>query len=112
MTKVDPGILEEIMLSIVRPFRVNYKLRDLGDKLIRLPTSTVSRNDFRIDNGKGLSLCSSHFHPNDYQNGRIVIYLHGNSGCRADTRPLVVPILNQNFDLLSFDFSGSGISDG
>jgi hypothetical protein len=99
------------MLSVVRPFRVSYKPRDLGDRLIPCDPP-IERHDFTLPNPKNQLLQASHFHPSSCFSPRLIIYLHGNSGCRADIRPLVVPFLKQKFDLLCFDFAGSGVSEG
>ncbi|XRB00416.1 AB hydrolase-1 domain-containing protein [Pycnococcus provasolii] len=42
----------------------------------------------------------------------VVIYAHGNSGCRADATEAVAALLPMDVDVLCFDFSGSGQSGG
>jgi alpha/beta superfamily hydrolase len=41
-----------------------------------------------------------------------VIGLHCNGGCRLEQIPKINPLLNLGFNFVSFDFSGSGLSDG
>lgn len=41
-----------------------------------------------------------------------VVYLHGNSSSRLESLDLIAPLLMSKIMLFSFDFSGSGLSDG
>ena len=41
-----------------------------------------------------------------------VVYLHGNSSSRLESLDLIAPLLLSGIMLASFDFSGSGMSDG
>jgi len=46
----------------------------------------------------------------DYSN--CVIYLHGNSGNKISGKTLIQYLLPEGIPLLTFDFAGSGCSDG
>jgi hypothetical protein len=41
-----------------------------------------------------------------------VIYLHGNCGSRLDALDIIRYVLPHNLTVVSFDFSGSGLSEG
>jgi len=41
-----------------------------------------------------------------------VVYCHSNNGNRLETRNLVNQLLSKNIELICFDFSGSGQSQG
>ena len=42
----------------------------------------------------------------------VVIYCHGNSGCRLDGLDAVRLLLPMGISVVTFDFSGSGNSEG
>jgi alpha/beta superfamily hydrolase len=42
----------------------------------------------------------------------VIIYCHGNCGNKFDVVPILVNVLSQNFIVVSFDFSGTGNSEG
>lgn len=42
----------------------------------------------------------------------VVIYMHGNAGCRLEAEPYAQMLLPQGINLLAFDFSGCGKSEG
>lgn len=46
------------------------------------------------------------------QRAPCVVYLHGNSGCRIDADDMVDLYLERGIAVFSFDFIGSGLSDG
>ncbi len=54
----------------------------------------------------------SHYDVEEHPAEGAVIYLHGNSGCRADFRHHVREVVDNCLALLTFDFSGSGLSQG
>ena len=42
----------------------------------------------------------------------VIIYLHGNSGCRCDADDALHTMLPYGVSVFTFDFSGSGQSEG
>lgn len=42
----------------------------------------------------------------------VIIYMHGNAGCKLESEEYVVAALEAGMDLFSFDFSGCGASEG
>eukprot|EP01133_Synstelium_polycarpum_P010917 gene10917-12722_t len=79
---------------VIRPPRCQYILDDMGPKSFALGGLSFIRNDFELINSRGLAIQCSHFKPVEYySSGKqqpCVIYCH----------------------VLSFDFSGSGLSGG
>ena len=42
----------------------------------------------------------------------VVIYMHGNAGCKLEAEEYAPILLNYGINLFSFDFSGCGLSEG
>ena len=42
----------------------------------------------------------------------VVIYMHGNAGCRLEAESYVPLLLSQGINVFAFDFSGCGHSEG
>jgi pimeloyl-ACP methyl ester carboxylesterase len=72
----------------------------------------VKRTDFEVQNDRSHQIrCSRYF----YDDGRTrptVIFLHGNAGSRLAALRYLHDLLSVEADLVCFDFSGSGLSDG
>lgn len=63
---------------------------------------------------RGLNLQCSHWEPVERTSDRIpvVIYMHGNSSARIEVLPQLSYLLSLGLAVFSFDFAGSGKSDG
>lgn len=63
---------------------------------------------------RGLNLQCSHWEPVERASDRIpvVIYMHGNSSARVEVLPQLSYLLSLGIAVFSFDFAGSGKSDG
>jgi pimeloyl-ACP methyl ester carboxylesterase len=63
---------------------------------------------------RGLNLQCSHWEPVERTSDRIpvVIYMHGNSSARVEVLPQLSYLLSLGLAVFSFDFAGSGKSDG
>jgi len=89
---------------------------DLGPNDFTIKGRRYIRKDISLTNTRGDSIWWSHFQPPKTE--RInkvlpcVVYCHGNCGSRIDSLPLLVALLPHNITIFSFDFTGSGRSDG
>ncbi|KAL4429960.1 hypothetical protein ABPG74_000326 [Tetrahymena malaccensis] len=71
------------------------------------------RKDFQVINSRQEKLQCSLFTPkNEQQSNLLVIYLHGNSGCRLEANPIVANIAPLGYHVCSYDSSGCGLSEG
>ncbi|CAD8049687.1 unnamed protein product [Paramecium primaurelia] len=99
--------INQICAQIIRPLRAEYQQYDLGP----IQDLTYTRNDFDLINHCQQRIKVSLFQGN-VQSDICIIYLHSANGCRLEALRYVNDILNQNYMFLTFDFTGSGISDG
>lgn len=73
-----------------------------------------TRTDFTLRTKRGYNLECSHWEPVERATDRIpvVIYMHGNSSARVEVIPQLSYLLSLGVAVFSFDFAGSGKSDG
>jgi len=107
---------DELCGLIIRPQRCRYELAHLGPPRFTIDGKIYERVDSEVTNPRGLVLRCSHFQPtaNERPAERMpcVVYLHGNCGSRVDALESVTWLLPAGITVFSFDFSGSGASDG
>ena len=105
---------QQLVNAIIRPPRCNYMKDHLGPSSFRLGGKTFERSDFELRNPRGLKLVCSRWAPSERSNDVLpcVIYMHGNSSARLEGIPQLTTVLSLGATLLSFDFSGSGQSEG
>eukprot|EP01012_Entosiphon_sulcatum_P015701 TRINITY_DN2066_c0_g1_i1.p1 TRINITY_DN2066_c0_g1~~TRINITY_DN2066_c0_g1_i1.p1 ORF type:complete len:403 (-),score=41.10 TRINITY_DN2066_c0_g1_i1:135-1343(-) len=101
---------------IIRPQRALYAEEHLGPRVFRLGDRVFHRTDLTLENPRGMTLHCSHFEPVPSQRPAVrlpvVIYLHGNCGCRLDGIDAVPLLLPLNITVFTVDFTGSGWSEG
>ena len=102
--------------AVIRPPRASYSVdRELPPEDFVIAGVHWVREDFEVKNRLGQPLVCSHYLPAQ-QDGLhqlpCCLYLHGNSGCRADANELVPLLLPLGITVCAFDFSGSGLSGG
>lgn len=105
----------ELVNAIIRPPRADYTDEMLGPKKFLLQGRPCRRFDFDMANFRNQILKCSFFYQEDLHVSAprpCVVYLHGNSSCRLEALDIVPTVLSQGMTLFSFDFSGSGRSDG
>jgi len=111
-----PDAYEELVNSIIRPPRAEYERHELGARRFRIGRKIYVRKDFTLLNSRNLNLHCSHWEPVPEQRAEkkipMLIYLHGNCGCRVDAIECLEGALGGGMSLLGVDLSGSGHSEG
>lgn len=105
---------QELVNAIIRPPRADYKEEALGPPAFTFCGRRFTRTDFTLQTKRGLNLQCSHWEPVERTSDRIpvVIYMHGNSSARVEVLPQLSYLLSLGLAVFSFDFAGSGKSDG
>lgn len=111
----------ELWKMFIRPYRQVYSSYDLGPQTRVISNKIVMRHDFELKNSRNLILKCSFFQITQSQliNEKIipdskvcVIYLHCNAASRIEAIPLLPYLIEKELNLLCFDFSGCGQSEG
>mmetsp|Transcript_31506 Transcript_31506/g.30070 ORF Transcript_31506/g.30070 Transcript_31506/m.30070 type:complete len:505 (+) Transcript_31506:100-1614(+) len=106
----------ELVHAIIRPPRCNYEMSQLGPNRFDFGGKSFVRNDFEVSNVRGMKVVCSMWEPTKLtrQNNVLpcVIYMHGNSSARVEALGQLSLVLSLGATLVSFDFCGSGKSDG
>mmetsp|Transcript_29946 Transcript_29946/g.64752 ORF Transcript_29946/g.64752 Transcript_29946/m.64752 type:complete len:452 (-) Transcript_29946:20-1375(-) len=107
---------EDLVNAIIRPPRMEYTARDLGPATFSVYGRHFARQDFEVENSRGLKVACSwwKFKPEDAPAAQLpcVIYLHGNASCRIAAFELLRHLLPLSISVLAIDFAGSGLSGG
>ena len=107
---------ETIWKAIIRPPRDIYIPNNLGPLKFKFQNRIYQRKDFTLLNNRGYLLHCSIIEPiksnRPSQIMPIVIYLHANSSSRLEGNLMKNYLLSNNINLLIFDFSGCGLSEG
>eukprot|EP00980_Cylindrotheca_fusiformis_P009139 scaffold1992_cov113-Cylindrotheca_fusiformis.AAC.4 len=105
---------QELVNAIIRPPRAEYKMEALGPPAFTFCGKRFTRTDFTLRTKRGYNLECSHWEPVERVVDRIpvVIYMHGNSSARVEVLPQLSYLLSLGVAVFSFDFAGSGKSDG
>ena len=92
----------------------NLQQEALGPPAFSFCGRRFTRTDFALQTKRGHSLQCSHWEPVERTSDRIpcVIYMHGNSSARVEVIPQLSYLLCLGLAVFSFDFAGSGKSDG
>lgn len=87
----------------------NNKVKEIGGK-------KFVKKIFQIQNEKGNKLSCMLYEPvldeRPSEKMPVVIYMHGNAGCRLEAEAYVPLLLTQGINVCAFDFSGCGHSEG
>jgi len=105
---------QELVNAIIRPPRAEYKMEALGPPAFNFCGRRFTRTDFALKTKRGMNLQCSHWEPVQRESNRIpcLIYMHGNSSARVEVIPQLSYLLSLGLAVFSFDFAGSGKSDG
>ena len=118
-----PGIYEQavegydqLVKAIIRPPRAEYEEAHLGPREFSFGRRRFRRRDFNLRNDRGMNIVCSMWEPFDSERPSAelpcVIYMHGNSSARVEGLPELALCLSIGATMLSFDFTGSGQSEG
>lgn len=116
---------DELVHAFIRPGRAEYSLSDLGPSTFRVGGTWFARRDISLINPRKLKLECSFWEPQiprpaagdgaDSPKPKprpCVIYLHGNSSCRAGALEMLPSLLMAGFCVFAMDFAGCGLSEG
>ena len=107
---------ESLWKAIIRPPRDYYKEEELGPLVFDFNGKTYLRKDFEIVDFHGKLLKVSFIEPDikDRPNDIMpcVIYVHANSSSRVEGINNKKWLLKNDINLCTFDFEGSGYSEG
>ena len=107
---------QELVNAIIRPPRCNYELSQLGPKSFEYCGKFFQRTDFDVINERGMKVVCSIWEPSPSSRNNVVlpcvIYMHGNSSARPEALGQLSLVLSLGATLVTFDFCGSGQSDG
>ncbi len=108
---------DQLVHAFIRPPRAVYQLSDLGPASFRVGGRWFRRTDLTLKNPQGLSLACSFWEPGSPAGGTMfarpcVVYLHGNSSCRAGVLEMLPSLLVAGFSVFALDFAGCGHSGG
>lgn len=107
---------QELVNAIIRPPRCQYEISQLGPKYFDFCGKSFQRTDFDVTNERGLKVICSMWEPTPASRDNIVlpcvIYMHGNSSARPEALGQLSLVLSLGATLVTFDFCGSGMSDG
>ena len=86
----------------------------LGPPAFTFCGKRFTRTDFVLRTKRGMNLECSHWEPVERTVDKlpVVIYMHGNSSARVEVLPQLSYLLSLGVAVFSFDFAGSGKSDG
>ena len=107
---------QSLVNAIIRPPRSQYDVAQLGPIQFPFCDKMFHRRDFELVNDRNLRICCSQWSPVDQDRPSnilpCVVYMHGNSSSRLEALGSLSLVLSIGATLLSFDFSGSGMSEG
>ena len=107
---------QELVNAIIRPPRCNYDIAQLGPKSFDFCGKIFERKDFDLLNQRGMKVVCSMWEPSIQCRQcsvlPCVIYMHGNSSARVEALTQLSLVLSLGATLVTFDFCGSGKSDG
>ncbi len=115
-----PGIIdqakaayEQVVCAIIRPPRTTYDERHLGPRRFEFLGRTFVREDFEVHNVKDERLVCSRWAAEERPPMvPTLIFMHGNASARLEAIPQLGTLLSLGVAVVSFDFAGSGLSDG
>jgi len=107
---------QQLVNAIIRPPRCAYDISKLGPPTFVFCGRTIIRRDFNLVNPREQRICCSMWEPSDSDRPNpslpCIVYMHGNSSSRLEALSVLSLALTLGATLFSFDFAGSGQSDG
>lgn len=107
------GAYEQVICAIIRPPRTTYDERHLGPSRFEFLGRTFGREDFEVHNVKNQRIVCSRWAAEERPPMvPTLIFMHGNASARLEAIPQLGTLLSLGVAVVSFDFAGSGLSDG
>eukprot|EP00629_Pelagomonadales_sp_RCC1024_P012087 CAMPEP_0119277992 /NCGR_PEP_ID=MMETSP1329-20130426/18266_1 /TAXON_ID=114041 /ORGANISM="Genus nov. species nov., Strain RCC1024" /LENGTH=388 /DNA_ID=CAMNT_0007278489 /DNA_START=203 /DNA_END=1366 /DNA_ORIENTATION=- len=105
---------DQVVCAIIRPPRTVYEVRHLGPTRFSFLGRPHCREDFVVHNARGQALECSRWRAEEPRAPMLptLIFMHGNASARLEAIPQLSVCLALGVAVVSFDFSGSGLSDG
>eukprot|EP00287_Rhodomonas_sp_CCMP768_P032631 CAMPEP_0202853766 /NCGR_PEP_ID=MMETSP1389-20130828/90650_1 /ASSEMBLY_ACC=CAM_ASM_000865 /TAXON_ID=302021 /ORGANISM="Rhodomonas sp., Strain CCMP768" /LENGTH=405 /DNA_ID=CAMNT_0049532325 /DNA_START=75 /DNA_END=1292 /DNA_ORIENTATION=+ len=109
-----------IAALLTRPPKHEYDEKDLGPDRFCMDGKLYRRDNIALENDRGHKIQCSHYYE-EVQNEEegfvrvaspCVVYLHSLCGSRLEADEVVEGLLERGLSLFSFDFAGSGKSEG
>lgn len=114
-TRLGRDAYHTLVYTIIRPPRMLYSGTMLGPQQHRVGGRDVTRRDFELHNGRGMTLPASEWTPSGGDDGGpLVVFLHGNAASRCDAMGfgIVACAAALGVSVLAFDFAGCGRAGG
>jgi len=111
------GAYDQLVHAFIRPPRATYTVNMLGPTTFRVAGMSFKRRDISLSNPRKQKLECSFWEPQPPEGQKAVprpcvVYLHGNSSCRAGALEMLPNLLMAGFSVFALDFSGCGHSEG
>mmetsp|Transcript_13013 Transcript_13013/g.40106 ORF Transcript_13013/g.40106 Transcript_13013/m.40106 type:complete len:391 (-) Transcript_13013:22-1194(-) len=104
---------DQVVNAIIRPPRTTYEMRHLGPPRFEFLGRAFVREDFVVQNVSGQTLHVSRWGAEERAPMvPTMIFMHGNASARLEAIPQLGVCLSLGVAVVSFDFAGSGMSDG
>lgn len=104
---------EQLVNAIVRPPRASYTDSHLGPAHFTFLGKRFQREDVTLMTERGYTLQCSHWKQEEPKShDSVLVYMHGNASARVEVFQQLSYLLSLGTSVFSFDFAGSGLSDG
>lgn len=103
-------LYEKAWKTIISPYHVRHKLTSLGPSEQMSEGKRVIRVDIDFLGVNGQRLSGFLSYCPDIAEHDLVVYLHGNGGCKTDAIDLLKTVGKYELAIASFDFAGCGNS--
>ena len=103
-------LYEKAWKTIICPFRARHKLTPLGPSEQKLEGRMVIRVDIEFLSISGKQLAGFLSYSPELAEHDLIVYLHGNGGCKTDAVDLIRTVGKYEVAVAAFDFAGCGNS--
>jgi len=104
-------LYEKAWKTIICPYRVRHKLASLGPSEQKLEGRLVVRVDIEFLSVSGKKLSGFLSYSPELAEHDLIVYLHGNGGCKTDAVDLIHTVGRYEVAVAAFDFGGCGNSE-
>lgn len=104
-------LYEKAWKTIISPFKVKHKLSSLGASEQTLEGRFIKRVEIEFTSIRGKMLSGFMSYCPDSEQNDLIVYLHGNGGCKTDAVDLIQTVGKYEVSVAAFDFAGCGNSE-